>query len=82
MYGPDISTHPKHSHEGIGGMLYDARKDLVAKLNLRRMEYYSKSRQIKIDHRKEIFFSNYAIHLVFMSAYCYRMWTSKSNSFS
>jgi hypothetical protein len=72
MYGPDISTHPKHSHEGIGGMLYDARKDLVAKLNLRRMECYSKSRQIKIDHRKEIFFSNYAIHLVFMSAYCYR----------
>jgi ribosomal protein S18 acetylase RimI-like enzyme len=37
MYGADISTHPKHRHEGIGGMLYDARKKLVAKLNLRRM---------------------------------------------
>jgi Sortase and related acyltransferases len=37
IYGADISTHPKHRHEGIGGMLYDARKDLVGKLNLRRM---------------------------------------------
>ena len=37
LYGADISTHPKHRHEGIGGMLYDARKELVAKLNLRRM---------------------------------------------
>jgi ribosomal protein S18 acetylase RimI-like enzyme len=36
-HGADISTHPKHRHEGIGGMLYDARKELVAKLNLRRM---------------------------------------------
>jgi hypothetical protein len=25
---------------------------------------YSKSRQVKIDHRKEIFFHNYAIHLL------------------
>jgi ribosomal protein S18 acetylase RimI-like enzyme len=37
LYGADISTHPKHRHEGIGGMFYDARKELVAKLNLRRM---------------------------------------------
>src|SRR5919107_5448934 len=37
LYGADISTHPKHRHEGIGGMLYEARKDLVIKLNLRRM---------------------------------------------
>ena len=37
LYGADISTHPKHRHEGIGGMLYDARKELVARLNLRRM---------------------------------------------
>ena len=37
LYGADISTHPKHRHEGIGGMLYEARKELVAKLNLRRM---------------------------------------------
>jgi ribosomal protein S18 acetylase RimI-like enzyme len=36
LYGADISTHPKHRHEGIGGMLYDARKELAAKLNLRR----------------------------------------------
>src|SRR5215212_2959337 len=29
--------YAKHTHEGIGGMLYEARKELVAKLNLRRM---------------------------------------------
>jgi hypothetical protein len=37
MYGADISTHPKHRHEGIGGMFYEARKNLAVKLNLRRM---------------------------------------------
>jgi ribosomal protein S18 acetylase RimI-like enzyme len=37
LYGADISTHPKHRHEGIGGMFYDARKELVIRLNLRRM---------------------------------------------
>jgi hypothetical protein len=29
LYGADISTHPKHRHEGIGGMLYEARKELA-----------------------------------------------------
>lgn len=37
LYGADISTHPKYRHEGIGSMLYDERKNLVIKLNLRRM---------------------------------------------
>lgn len=37
LYGADISTHPKHRHEGIGGMFYEARKELVSKLDLRRM---------------------------------------------
>ena len=37
LYGVDISTHPKHRHEGIGSMLYDARKKLTTELNLRRM---------------------------------------------
>jgi len=32
-----ISTHPKVRHEGIGTMLYDARKKIVKTLNLRRM---------------------------------------------
>ncbi len=36
------------------------------------MECYSKSRQIKIDHRKEIFFSNYAIHLLYIR--CWNGW--------
>jgi ribosomal protein S18 acetylase RimI-like enzyme len=37
LYGADISTHPKYRHEGIGSMLYDTRKELVVRLNLRRM---------------------------------------------
>ncbi|HEY6885381.1 MAG TPA: GNAT family N-acetyltransferase [Nitrososphaeraceae archaeon] len=37
LYGADISTHPKYRHEGIGNMLYGARKQLVRELNLRRM---------------------------------------------
>jgi hypothetical protein len=37
LRGADISTHPKHRHECIGGMLYEARKELSATLNLRRM---------------------------------------------
>jgi len=37
LYRADISTHPKFRHEGIGKMLYNARKELVIKLNLRRM---------------------------------------------
>ncbi|HET7148811.1 MAG TPA: GNAT family N-acetyltransferase [Candidatus Nitrosopolaris sp.] len=37
LYGADISTHPKVRHEGIGKMLYDARKELIKRLNLRRM---------------------------------------------
>lgn len=37
LYGADICTHPKHRHEGIGKLLYDARKQLIMKLNLRRM---------------------------------------------
>ena len=37
LYGADISTHPKYRHEGIGKMLYDARKQLVKELHLRRM---------------------------------------------
>jgi ribosomal protein S18 acetylase RimI-like enzyme len=37
LYGADISTHPKFRHEGIGSLLYNMRKELVIKLNLRRM---------------------------------------------
>ena len=33
----DISTLPKLQGQGIGTMLYGARKDLVIKLNLKRM---------------------------------------------
>jgi ribosomal protein S18 acetylase RimI-like enzyme len=37
LYGADISTHPKFRHEGIGSMLYGARKELAMRLRLRRM---------------------------------------------
>ena len=37
LYGADISTHPKFRHEGIGKMLYDARKEFTMRLNLPRM---------------------------------------------
>ena len=37
LYAADISTHPKYRHEGIGSMLYDIRKKLVIRLNLRRI---------------------------------------------
>ena len=37
LYGADISIHPRYRHEGIGSMLYDTRKELVIRLNLRRM---------------------------------------------
>lgn len=37
LYGADISTHPKFRHEGIGSMLYGARKELVLRLGVRRM---------------------------------------------
>ncbi len=37
LYGADISTHPDSRGLGIASMLYDARKELAAKLNLRRI---------------------------------------------
>ena len=37
LYLADISTHPKHRHEGIGGMIIYRWRELVEKLNLRRM---------------------------------------------
>jgi ribosomal protein S18 acetylase RimI-like enzyme len=37
LYGADISTHPKYRHEGIGSMLYGARKEFALRLGLRRM---------------------------------------------
>jgi len=37
LYGADVSTHPDHRRLGIATKLYDARKDLCMKLNLRRI---------------------------------------------
>jgi ribosomal protein S18 acetylase RimI-like enzyme len=37
LYGADISTHPDSRGLGIATMLYEARKDLVIRLNLRRI---------------------------------------------
>lgn len=37
LYGADIATHPDSRGLGIATMLYDSRKDLAVKLNLRRI---------------------------------------------
>jgi len=37
LYGADVSTHPDIRRLGVATMLYDARKQLVVKLNLRRI---------------------------------------------
>ena len=37
LYGADISTHPKLQRKGIGTMLYNVRKNLVIRMNLRRI---------------------------------------------
>ena len=37
LYGADLSVHPKFWRKGIGTMLYNARKNLAMKLNLRRI---------------------------------------------
>ncbi|MGE0491500.1 MAG: GNAT family N-acetyltransferase [Vulcanimicrobiota bacterium] len=37
LYGADIAVHPGHRGEGVAGKLYEARKQLVRRLNLRRM---------------------------------------------
>ena len=37
LYGADVSTHPHYRRLGIATKLYNARKDLARKLNLRRI---------------------------------------------
>ena len=37
LYGADVSTHPDHRRLGIATKLYNARKELAKKLNLRRI---------------------------------------------
>src|SRR6185295_8792121 len=37
LYGADISTHPDSRGLGVGTFLYEARKELAVKLNLRRI---------------------------------------------
>ena len=37
MYGADVSAHPDFRRLGVATKLYDARKDLAIKLNLKRI---------------------------------------------
>jgi len=37
LYGVDVFTHPRYQGQGLGRRLYDARKKLCGKLNLRRI---------------------------------------------
>lgn len=40
LYGTDISTHPKHRHEGIGSILYGVRKQLAIRIGLKRSDWH------------------------------------------
>ncbi|MBC2603540.1 bifunctional GNAT family N-acetyltransferase/carbon-nitrogen hydrolase family protein [Puniceicoccus vermicola] len=37
LYGAEVFVHPDHQGKGIGGFLYQSRRDLCQKLNLRRI---------------------------------------------
>jgi len=60
LYGADISTHPRVRHMGIGHKLYQGRKDIAMRMNLKRMiaggrlynycEYYEKLSPVEYAH--------------------------------
>jgi ribosomal protein S18 acetylase RimI-like enzyme len=62
LYGADISTHPKFQRKGIGTMLYDVRKNLAIRMNLRRVvlggrlfNYYKYANKISaIEYSKKV----------------------------
>ncbi len=37
LYGADIGVHPEHQGKGIAGLLYEARKRILTRFNLRRL---------------------------------------------
>jgi GNAT superfamily N-acetyltransferase len=56
LYGADLSVHPDFRHKGIATMLYNSRKDLAIKLNLRRIiaggrlyDYYKFAKSMSAD---------------------------------
>lgn len=56
LYGADISVHPDYRFKGIATMLYNARKDLVKRMNLRRIiaggrlyNYYKYSQEMSAE---------------------------------
>jgi GNAT superfamily N-acetyltransferase len=56
LYGADISVHPEFRHKGIATILYNSRKDLAIKLNLRRIiaggrlyDYYKFAKTMSAD---------------------------------
>ncbi len=42
LYGADLAVHPDYQRLGISGMLYDRRKNLMKRYNLRRMIAYGR----------------------------------------
>ena len=62
LYGADISTHPDFQRKGIGTMLYNVRKNLVIRMNLRRIvlggrlfNYYKYAKKISaIEYSRKI----------------------------
>jgi len=62
LYGADISVHPDFRHKGIATMLYNSRRDLATKLNLRRViaggrlfDYYKYAKMMSAqDYAKKV----------------------------
>jgi ribosomal protein S18 acetylase RimI-like enzyme len=62
LYGADISTHPDFQRKGIGTMLYNVRKNLAIRMNLRRIvlggrlfNYYKYAKKISaIEYSRKV----------------------------
>lgn len=62
LYGADISTYPRVRHKGIGHKLYQGRKDIAMRMNLKRMigggrlyNYYEYSEKLSpLQYAKEV----------------------------
>jgi GNAT superfamily N-acetyltransferase len=42
LYGADVAVHPDYRGRGVAGLLYEQRKRLMKRYNLRRMEAYGR----------------------------------------
>lgn len=59
LYGVDINVHPEHRRKGLAGLLYEARKALCTRLNIRRMVVGGRLAGYR-DHADEMTAAEYA----------------------